>query len=330
MTTMNNVATPQNTPITVINHNKYGNKTYRAFGAYTVVGADGKKKYVPAHLEARGIGTAQIAKIAMNEYVRKQFGATIFFFSRDIKGVREGCYFKEVTDEIAPKVEQTIATAPITEAAPVVTPKGVRILVTGTNVEVFEDKEFKAELHALIMKAKDTGVTAIEFNNNGSLGASFIELGKKLHDGYLSKGLQVYTCIVADGIHSGYFATIDTGSDNEPTPEKEVVPQESPAEINHEEVTEEVMPTDTTVTPNVSETNINAEVHVVESPKPDAQVSSEATPSTETQKVLNATGEKPIVSGYCCKKAVTAADFAPEEPSGKTEEEVWELLNGLF
>lgn len=332
MTTMNNVATPQNTPVVVISHNKYGNKNYRAFGAYTLVDIDGKKKYIPAHLEARGVGTEQIAKIAFNEFVRKEYGATVFFFSRDVKGVREGCYFKEITevDNSVPEVKVPAST-PVNEVSTVITPKGVRVLVTGTNTEVFEDKEFKAELHALIMKAAAVGATTVEFNNNGSLGATFIELGKKLHAGYLSKGLQVYTCIVADGIHSGYFATIDTGSsDNEPTPGKEVVPQESPAEeVNPVETTEEVMPTDIT-DPNVTETIVDANANSVKSLEPDAQVSSDTGDTIRTSEVSNAASEKNATSGYCCKKAVTAADFAPEEPSGKTEEEVWELLNGLF
>ena len=327
----NHVATPQNTPITVISHNKYGNKNFRAFGAYTLVGADGKKQYVAAHLEARGIGTPAIAKIAFNEWVRKEYGATVFFFSRDIKGVREGCYFKEVTDEVIPEINASV-TEQITTAIPVAevsttAPKGVRVLVTGTNVSVFEDKEFKLELHNLIMKAASTGVTTIEFNNNGSLRTAFVELGKKLYAGYQQKGLQVYTCIVADGIHSGYFATIDTGSDKEPTTGKEVVPQESPAEVNPVETTEEVM---STVTPNVTETIVDADANSVKSLEPDAQVSSDTGDTIRTSEVSNAASEKNATSGYCCKKAVTAADFAPEEPSGKTEEEVWELLNGLF
>ena len=304
MTTMNqnkNIATPNNTPIIVIKHNKYGNKTYRAFGAYTIVGSDGKKRYVPAHLEARGIGTEQIAKIAMNEFVRREYGATVFFFSRDIKGVREGCYFKEVTDEVTPSKVETPAPAPVVKV-PVI--KGIRVLITGTNADVFEDKEFKAELHALTMKVTSTGATTIELDNNGSLGTKFIEFGKKLYQGYLSKGLQVYTCIVADGIHSGYFATIDVGSDNEPIPEKEVVPQESPAEVNPVKTTEEVM---STVTPNVTETIVDADANSVKSPEPDAQVSSDTGDTIQVSEVSNAD------SGYCCKKAVTAADFAPEE-----------------
>ena len=484
--TNNVIATPQNTPIVVIDHNKYGSKVFRAFGAYTVV-ENGKKRYVPAHLEARGIGNPQIAKIAFNEWVRKEHGATVFFFSRDIKGVREGCYFKEVTDKVIPPKTETPAPAPVVEV-PVT--KGIRVLVTGTNVDIFENKEFKLELHNLIIKAKEIGVTTIEFNNNGSLGTAFIELGKKLYAGYQQKGLQVYTCIVADGIHSEYFATIDTGAAPDPEPileppttpkpskkvEKEVAAaktvtaadtttakeevrfftdgsakgggenrragwgwvcenssdkangflgnetnnvaeltaikeallfgirslmakdirittdskyaidvitgvkkahanleliseiQELTKEVNvnycwckghagnalneecdrlakagadediydddlerEAEIAELDAQPDPTENPAITaqETTKNADVNSVKSPETEEEVSSNARDTSQNSEVSNAAEKKEPVGQYCCKKAVKAKDFWPETSSGKTEAEVWDLIDGI-
>ena len=234
------IATPENTPVVIISHNKYGNKNFRAFGAYTVADKNGKKRYVPAHLEARGIGNEKIARIAFNEFVRKEYGATVFFFSRDIKGVREGCYFKEVTTE-----KKTTAPAPVSapvaapaapEAITPVTSKGVRVLVSGTDVSVLYDIEFKRELANIVTAATKAGATMVEFVNNGSLGSTFIELGAKMHAGYASRGIKAWTSIVADGIHEGFFAHVDVGTpepeapapqpqQSEPSPEK---PEEKP------------------------------------------------------------------------------------------------------
>jgi len=232
------IATPENTPVIVIDHNKYGNRTYRAFGAYTIADKNGKKKYIPAHLEARGIGNERIAKIAFNEFVRKEYGATVFFFSRDIKGVREGCYFKEVTAE-KKTAAPTIASAPALVVAPAPVQKGVRVLVTGTDTEVLSDADFKKELAAIVTTASTkANVSQVEFVNNGSLGTAFIELGARMNAGYKSRGLKVWTSIVADGVHEGFFAHVDVG-----TPEPEVpAPQPQDPELSPEKPEEKSKP----------------------------------------------------------------------------------------
>lgn len=243
----NKIATPENTAVVVIDHNKYGNRTYRAFGAYTIADKNGKKQYIPAHLEVRGVGNEKIAKIAFNEFVRKEFGATVFFFSRDIKGVREGCYFKEVTAE-----KKTTAPASITAAAPtasktsapaVTQAKGVRVLVTGTDVSVLEDVDFKHELATIVTAANTkANVSQVEFVNNGSLGTAFIELGARMNAGYKPMGLKVWTSIVADGVHEGFFAHVDVGTPKPevPTPQPEPSPEKPKEKSELEGVLESI------------------------------------------------------------------------------------------
>jgi len=96
---------------------------------------------------------------------------------------------------------------------------GVRILLTGTNTEVLSDKQFKKELAGLIKEAAATGANGIEVVNNGSLGESFVELGKKMEEGYKKLGLKVWATIVPDGTYGNYFAEINVGEAPTPTPE---------------------------------------------------------------------------------------------------------------
>lgn len=96
---------------------------------------------------------------------------------------------------------------------------GVRILLTGTNAEVLSDKQFKKELAGLIKEAAATGVNGIEVVNNGSLGESFVELGKKMEVGYEKLGLKVWATIVPDGTYGNFFAEVNVGDAPTPTPE---------------------------------------------------------------------------------------------------------------
>lgn len=114
---------------------------------------------------------------------------------------------------------------------------GVRILLTGTNVEVLSDQEFKKGLAGLVKEAMAIGVNGIELVNNSSLGEPFIELGKKMGIGYEKFGLKVWATVAPDGTYGNFFAEVNVGAptptpeppkpenpEQEPEPEKESAP----------------------------------------------------------------------------------------------------------
>lgn len=96
---------------------------------------------------------------------------------------------------------------------------GVRILLTGTDTTVLSDKGFKKELAGLIKEAVAIGINGIEVVNNGSLGKAFVELGKKMEEGYKKLGLKVWATIVPDGTYGNFFAEVNVGDAPTPTPE---------------------------------------------------------------------------------------------------------------
>lgn len=111
---------------------------------------------------------------------------------------------------------------------------GVRILLTGTDTAVLSNVEFKKELAGLVKEAAANGINGIEFVNNGSLGESFIELGKKMEVGYKKFGLKVWATIVPNGTYGNFFAEVnvgDTPTPEPPKPEPEPEKESAPVDI---------------------------------------------------------------------------------------------------